>query len=238
MTELHPIFEARDILNRKVDRMNKVISRLAGWGAVVLMAVAMSMSFAQAAKPVSIPLDDTQKQLVQRISDYFNSFQSLKGDFTQVSPRGNSVKGLIFLSKPGKLRFDYSPPSPLLIASDGTWLTIKNKTKEKGDQVPLSSTPLRLIVSSKLNLLSDTAILGVESAGGFTTLTLADKNENVNSGSMILVYDQTKNELQQWIIVDGKGQRTTVQLENLQMNVALDPKLFKVTIAGDKSLRK
>lgn len=215
--------------------MNKVFLKLV---VAVVFAVVFSMSFAQAAKPVSIPLDDAQKQLVQKINDYFNSFKTLKGDFTQVSPRGNQAKGLIFISKPGKLRFDYAPPSPLLIASDGTWLTIKNKQKEKGDQVPISSTPLRLIVSPNLNLFNDTAILGVESSGGFTTLTLADKKENVNAGSMILVFDEAQNLLQQWIIVDGKGQRTTVQLANLELNIALDPKLFKVTINRDKSLRK
>jgi outer membrane lipoprotein-sorting protein len=218
--------------------MNKMFSKLVGWVAVAVMAVAISMSFAQAAKPVSIRLDDSQKQLVQRVNEYFNSFQTLKGTFTQVSPRGNSAKGLIFISKPGKLRFDYAPPSPLLIASDGTWLTIKNKKKEKGDQVPLSSTPLRLIVSPKLNLFNDTAILGAVSEGGFTTLTIADKKENINAGAMVLVFDETQNVLQQWIIVDGKGQRTTVQLENLQLNVALDPKLFKVTINRDSTLRK
>ncbi len=218
--------------------MYKVFSKVAGLVAVAILAVSVLGSFAQAAKPVSIPLDDAQKQLVQRINDYFNSFKSLKGDFTQVSPRGNTARGLIFISKPGKLRFDYAPPSPLLIASDGTWLTIKNKKKEKGDQVPISSTPLRLIVAPKLNLFTETAILAVQSADGFTTLQLADKNENVNAGSMILVYDEKQNVLQQWIIVDGKGQRTTVQLENLELNVALDPKLFKVTITGDKSLRK
>jgi outer membrane lipoprotein-sorting protein len=218
--------------------MNKVFSKLAGAVTVIVMVLAMSMSFAEAAKPVSIKLDDVQKQLVQKVNDYFNSFQTLKGTFTQVSPRGNSAKGLIFISKPGKLRFDYAPPSPLLIASDGTWLTIKNKKKEKGDQVPLSSTPLRLIVSPKLNLFNDTAILGAVSEGGFTTLTIADKKENVNAGAMVLVFDEAQNILQQWIIVDGKGQRTTVQLENLELNVALDPKLFKVTINGDKTLRK
>lgn len=218
--------------------MNKMLSKLVTWLVVSAVALSVTISFAEAAKPVSITLDDTQKQLVQKINDYFNSFQTLKGTFTQLSPRGNAAKGLIFISKPGKLRFDYAPPSPLLIASDGTWLTIKNKKKDKGDQVPIASTPLRLIVSPKLNLFNDTAILNVESAGGFTTLTLADKKENVNSGSMVLVFDEGQNLLQQWIIVDGKGQRTTVQLENLELNVALDPKLFKVTVNGDKSLRK
>ena len=213
--------------------MVKVVAKILTGAMALLVAVSLLMTGAEAAKPVSIQLDDSQKALVQRVSDYFNSFKSLKGDFTQVSPRGNAVRGVMMISKPGKLRFDYAPPSPLLIASDGTWLTIKNKKKEKGDQVPLSSTPLRLIVAPKLNLLTDTAILGVESANGFTTVTLADKKENVNAGAMVLVFDETNNVLQQWIIVDGKGQRTTVQLENIQLNVALDPKLFKVTINRD-----
>jgi outer membrane lipoprotein-sorting protein len=33
--------------------------------------------------------------------------------------------------------------------------------------------------------------------------------------------------LQQWVIVDGKGRRTTVQFANLEKDVKLNRKLFK-----------
>jgi outer membrane lipoprotein-sorting protein len=186
-----------------------------------------------AAKAQAMEVTPEIRDAVDRINAYFNSFQTLKGDFVQTSPKGRSIRGVMHLAKPGKLRFEYEPPSPLLIASDGKWLTIKNKDKEKGDQVPLSSTPLRLIAASKLNLLQEAAVVNFQQDGGFTTVGLADKKGSL-AGQIMLVFDDGRNELQQWIIIDGKGQKTTVQLGNLEKDVKINPKLFQVTINRDK----
>jgi outer membrane lipoprotein-sorting protein len=36
--------------------------------------------------------------------------------------------------------------------------------------------------------------------------------------------------LQQWVVVDGKGRKTTVALANLETGMAIDSKLFAVKI--------
>jgi outer membrane lipoprotein-sorting protein len=146
------------------------------------------------------------------------------------------VKGVLMLSKPGKIRFDYAPPSPLLIVSDGKWLTIKNKVKERGDQVPLRSTPLRLIVAPKIDLLAETVVLSVEEADGLTSIALADKKDQLG-GYIVLIYDESQSTLQQWVIVDGKGRRTTVQFANLEKDVELNQKLFLETIKRKDQVR-
>jgi outer membrane lipoprotein-sorting protein len=208
---------------------------------VAKMVVTLILGLAVAAQPVVVPMALAAKKVqgiaitpeiedaAARINAYFNSFQTMKGEFVQTSPRGRATRGVMHLAKPGKLRFEYEPPNPLLIAADGKWLTIKNKVKEKGDQVPLSSTPLRLIVAQKLNLLQEATVVNFEQAEGFTTLALADKKGSI-AGQIILVFDDNANELRQWIIVDGKGQKTTVELANLEKNVKINPKLFQVTI--------
>lgn len=177
-------------------------------------------------KDAAIALNSEQMGAVQQLNDYINSFKTMRGDFTQISPKGQSIRGVLMLEKPGMIRFDYAPPSPLLIVSDGRWLTIKNKDKEKGDQVPLRSTPLRLIVADKIDLLAETEVLGVEQADGVISVALADKKDR-SSGHIVLTYDSKLNVLQQWVIVDGKGRRTTVQFANLEMDVKLNRKLFK-----------
>jgi outer membrane lipoprotein-sorting protein len=171
------------------------------------------MPDAFAAKVKALEITPDIQDAAARINGYFNSFQTLKGEFVQTGAKGRSTRGVMHLSKPGKLRFEYEPPNPLLIASDGKWLTIKNKAKEKGDQVPLSSTPLRLIVASKLNLLAEASVVQFEQINGMTTMGLVDKKGTI-AGQMYLVFDDNRNELLQWIIVDGKGQRTTVELSN------------------------
>ena len=179
------------------------------------------------AKPIE--LSPEQVESINKISAYMNSFETLQGEFTQISPKGNISKGVMFISKPGKLRFEYSPPNPFLLVSDGKWVTLKNRAKEKGDQFPLSATPLRLVVSEKIDLLQEASILAVEQADGITSVLLEDRKQTLG-GQLVLIFDENLNQLQQWIIVDGKGRRTTVSLANLEVGVEIDPKLFVVKI--------
>ncbi len=197
-----------------------------------LIAVALLASFfvlnpvhARTTKIPTISLTAEQQQSVRNINAYINSFQTLKSDFTQISPRGQASEGVLLISKPGKLRFEYAPPNPLLIVSDGKWLTIKNKIKERGDQLPLSATPLRLVVSPKIDLLAETDVIGFESTDGIISVSLMDRKDHLG-GYIILIFDETRNQLQQWVIVDGKGRRTTVQLANIETGGTFDPKLF------------
>ena len=196
----------------------------------VVLAAAASLS-ALAAEPIK--LSPEQTTAVDAISDYLNSFKTLQGEFTQISPKGNMSQGIFYIAKPGKMRFEYAPPNPFLIVSDGTWLTIKNVKKEKGDQFPLSQTPLRLVLGDKVNIAGDTNIIDFQDQDGMTTVTVEDKKNTLGSGQLTLVYDQARKVLQQWIVTDGKGRKTTVSLENLQPGIKPDPALFVVKIKRD-----
>jgi outer membrane lipoprotein-sorting protein len=128
------------------------------------------------------------------------------------------------------MRFEYAPPNPFLIVADGTWLKVKNVKKEKGDQFPLSQTPLRLVLSNTVDILKDTKILDYQDQDGILSVTIEDKKNTLANGQLTLVFDTTRNALQQWVVIDGKGRRTTVSLENVVAGVEPDPKLFVVKI--------
>ena len=195
--------------------------------AVCLGLIGVMAVPAMAAKAISVSPE--QEKSIDAISAYINSFKTMQGEFTQVSPKGNLSRGVFYIAKPGKMRFEYAPPNPFLIVADGTWLTIKNRAKEKGDQFPLSQTPLRLVLGEKVDLARDTNILGFEEQNGLTSVTLEDKDGSLG-GSLTLVFDQTRQALQQWVVIDSKGRRTTVSLENVVAGVTTDPKLFVVKI--------
>ena len=110
----------------------------------------LGASVAFAAKAAN--LSNEQAAAVRKISTYFNSINTLQGEFTQISPKGNVSSGVFHISKPGKLRFEYAPPNPFLIISDGTWLVVQNKSKKRADQYPLSKTPLRLMLAKRVDL--------------------------------------------------------------------------------------
>ena len=189
-----------------------------------------ALAFLPSAPAVALSLSPEQEQAINGISDYLNSFTTMQGEFTQISPKGNLSRGVFYISKPGKMRFEYAPPNPFLIVSDGKWLTVKNVKKEKGDQFPLSQTPLRLVLSNKVDILKDTKILDFQEQDGILSVTLEDKKNTLGSGQLTLVFDQTRQALQQWVVIDGKGRRTTVTLENAVAGVDADPQLFVVKI--------
>ena len=180
------------------------------------------------AKKAPLSLNAEQQQAVRQLNDYINSFQSLRCAFSQVSPKGTLTTGTLYISKPGKLRFDYAN-NPLLIVSDGRWLTIKDRQRERGDQFPLSATPLRLVVSPQVDLLAETDVIAFDNQDGLTTVSLQDRKDNMG-GYITLIFDQKLKRLTQWTVVDGKDRRTTVQLSNVEFGGKFDPKLF---VAGD-----
>ena len=183
---------------------------------------------AMAAKPITVSPE--QAASIDAISKYINSFKTLQGEFSQISPKGNLSRGVFYIQKPGMMRFEYAPPNPFLIVADGKWLTIKNVKKEKGDQFPLSQTPLRLVLGNKVDILKETNIIAFDEQDGIASVTLEDKKSSLGNGQLILVYDTARNALQQWVVIDGKGRRTTVTLENVVEGIKPDPKLFVVKI--------
>ncbi len=205
---------------------------------ILIGAASLCFAASPAFAAKSLTLTDEQKASVQLVSDYINGFQHLRGEFTQISPKGNLSRGVFHISKPGLMRFEYAPPNPFLIVSDGRWLTIKNRAKEKGDQFPLSQTPLRLVLNDKVDLMRDTDIIDFQKTGDLITLTVEDKKDSLGGGQLILVFDSARKALQQWVVVDGKNRRTTVTLENIVAGETPDPELFVVKINRKENISK
>jgi outer membrane lipoprotein-sorting protein len=211
------------------------ISQLSRRALLGLGLLVFAVMPAMAAKPIEITPE--QATSINAISDFINSFKTMQGEFTQISPKGNLSRGVFYIAKPGKMRFEYAPPNPFLIVADGKWLTIKNTKKEKGDQFPLSQTPLRLVLGEEVDILKDTNIIDFQEQDGLTSVTLEDKESSLGNGQLTLVFDQTRKMLQQWVVIDGKGRRTTVTLENMEAGIKTDPKLFMVKINRPEKLR-
>lgn len=170
-----------------------------------------------------------QLEAVREITSYFNSINSMKGAFTQIGPRGRVSNGIFYIVKPGRMRFEYAAPNPFLVVSDGSWVYVKNRTKNRVDHYPLTATPLRLILDKKVDFFKETKIETIDQTSELTTVTLKDTS-SFASGSLVLVFDKASQALQQWIVVDERGRRTTVSISDIKKGVKPDPKLFKVKL--------
>ena len=55
--------------------------------------------------------DANQKAQAAKVSLYLSSLSTLVGNFVQVGPDGTKTKGDFYIQKPGKVRFEYDPPT-------------------------------------------------------------------------------------------------------------------------------
>jgi len=210
---------------RVATRLRHAISRACVPLAVAAVFAVALIPGADAAKEAK--LSANEKATIQKIATYLNNIQFLNGEFVQRSPSGNISQGVFYMSKPGRLRFEYAEPNPFLVVSDGTYVIVKDRRLKRADHYPLSATPLRLVLSENIDLLEEAKIIHFYEDPEVISLTLEDKDQWV-SGQLTLVFDNKEFQLQQWVIIDGQGNRTTVHLTNLETETEPDPELFKV----------
>lgn len=177
--------------------------------------------------PVS-KLTPPQRQALQRVNAYFNSIQSLTADFTQVGPDGSRTTGKVFLQKPGKIRFQYNPPSPLEIVADGTSVAVRNRKLNTQDLWPLGQTPLRFLLDSNIDLLQDANVIGVFQDADLVSVVLEEKRAIGGKSQLQLMFGGGDYALQSWTVTDAQGQETSVALANLDPNAKPDPRYFRI----------
>ncbi len=97
-----------------------------------------------------------QRAQVDKVSAYLSSIPQLVGNFVQVGPDGSRVRGEFYMQKPGKIRFEYEPPSRIEIIADGQSVVVRDRKLATQDLYPLSQTPLRFLLSDRIDLLRET----------------------------------------------------------------------------------
>src|SRR5882757_8460966 len=95
--------------------------------ALALLLALTAPVLTAAAAPRPAPMTDADRTELDAISAYLNSMTTLTGGFYQIEPSGNVSEGTFYISKPGKMRFEYKPPAPTLLVSDGSTVAVANR---------------------------------------------------------------------------------------------------------------
>lgn len=180
--------------------------------------------------PLSIfaTFDDKQKAQAAKISTYLSSLQTLIGNFVQVGPDGSKTKGQFFIQKPGKVRFEYESPNPIAIVADGSMVAIRDRNLSTQDLYPLSQTPLRYLLSDRIDLMKDTNVVSVTADDLFVSVTIEERQLLTGTSRLMLMVGAKDGQLKQWTVTDPQGYDTTVAVYNLDTSRKIDPGMFKI----------
>jgi outer membrane lipoprotein-sorting protein len=206
-----------------------------------LVARAQAAPAPQSPNPVSNPfaavlgksgaasaLSPEQRAIVVRVNGYLSSVAVLSGKFVQVGPDGGRTQGDFFISKPGKVRFEYDEPSPIELIADGTSVVVRDRRLATQDVYPLSQTPLRFLLSDRVDLTKDTQLVAVHADDVFITVVVEEKNGIVGTSRLMIMFSATDMQLKQWTVTDPQGYDTTVAVYNLDSSRRPDPSMFKI----------
>lgn len=179
---------------------------------------------APAPAPAAAPLTAAERsKLLKEAAKALAAVKTARGKFEQYSPDGSYSTGQFAMSRPGKVRFDYDDPVPLVLVSDGTTVALQDSDLETTDRVPLASTPLSLLLSSTLDFEKEAEVVDVRRMGDQTNITVRDKTGEMDGTLTVVLAD---NALTGWRTVDANGGRTSVLLSGVETGAKLNPRLF------------
>lgn len=175
----------------------------------------------------SASLNDTQITALRQVNSKFNEVVTLQGDFIQTGPQGERAEGRFFIHKPGKIRFEYAPPSQLLVVSNGVWVGVTDKSDNYTDRYPLRTTPLHLLLTKNIDLMQDSRVEEIYVENGLITLVLEDLSADA-IGKLTMLFDAQSLDLYQWIVEDAQGLETIVTLTNVELNQPVSGRQFVI----------
>jgi outer membrane lipoprotein-sorting protein len=179
-------------------------------------------------KGATTAFDANQRALLDKVSNYLSGVQTLVGNFVQIGPDGKRVEGELYLQKPGKVRFEYKPPSPIDIVADGASVVVNDRSLETHDFYPLSQTPLRYLLADRIDLLRDTDVISVSADDTFVSVVIEETKIAVGTSRLLIMFDAKTMQLKQWTVTDPQGLDTTVAVYNLDSTKKPDPNLFVI----------
>ena len=171
--------------------------------------------------------------ILTRASDALAAAKTAKGKFMQSNADGSVVTGTFALNRPGRMRFDYDDPTPVLIVSNGTTGAMADTELETVDRVPIGATPLGLILSTELDVDTDVDVLAILQNGDRIGIRVQDAAGELE-GTLTMVFSSEDYALQGWLAVDGNEQTTVVDLLDVETNVRVDPRQFRLDEMEDE----
>lgn len=184
-------------------------------------------------------------QALTHIEYFLDHLTSLQARFIQHNPNGKQAKGVMYLSRPGRIRFDYDDETPYLIVSDGNNLNFIDYEIGQISKWPVADTPLRIFLEDSkartlLSRLNAEIRINPQGLANHIGLRVHDP-EKPENGIIMLFFKQRDDQsqplqLSSWIVEDAQGRVTLVELEDVRENIELASDLW--TFEDPRGLNK
>ncbi len=157
---------------------------------------------------------------------YLNRITTMRARFVQIASNGSYAEGEVTVRRPGRMRFEYDPPHPVLLIADGINLLYYDKELKQATFIPLWETPLWFLLRKKVELSGDVRVTDVARDDGAVRMTVQE-GDNSENGAVTLVFSDRPFVLRKWEVTDAQGISTTVSLLNPAFDVKVKDEVFE-----------
>ncbi|WP_420548518.1 LolA family protein [Curvivirga sp.] len=182
-------------------------------------------NFANAALTTPDLNDPEVIRSLEMAEEFFSLLTTMEARFIQANPDGSYLEGDMYMHRPGRMRFEYDDPVPILLVADGTFFIHVDKQLKQVMHIPLGSTPANFMLSEDLSIKDGLNLIGYERVNGILRMQF-EQTDEPELGSMILTFTDDPMMLKQWTIIDAQQNRTTVTIIAPRFGDELDPDLF------------
>lgn len=170
--------------------------------------------------------DDMRAANLNRVEARLSSLTTIAADFTQTSSDGSTGSGKFYLKRPGKMRWQYNPPTPLLLVSNGKTVTYYDAGLQQVSYIDIDDTLAGFLTKKVIQLDNEsTQLTDYAAENGVIRVTLVQRKKP-SDGSLTLEFDSKTMEIKNMNSIDATGNATRVTFSNAQYGTALDDELF------------
>jgi outer membrane lipoprotein carrier protein len=213
-------------------------------GAAAAEAAAADVGAVDAAPADVAPAVDggspTAAEVVARVQAVYDGTTTFQANFRQVfrhrlnPDRSKEASGVVYLQKPGKMRWEYHEPERKLIVSDGTTLWAYEPEEAQVFEQSLADTDLPtavtfLLGSGSLSAEFDSRLLddGSEAGANRWVLELRPRQPSSQYSRLVLVVGRADYQVVRTVVVDHSGNTNSIEFAGVILNGPIDASQFR-----------
>ena len=171
-------------------------------------------------------LTDQERNEVERLRVYLNGVVTMQTRFVQTDGNGGLARGTFWLHRPGRLRFEYDPPVPILVIARSDFLVHYDKELREANYLSQKDTPAWFLLADKVTWDDDFTVTDVKRIGPIIEVS-ATRRSAPDQGAVTLVFDYAPIKLLGWRLVDASGRSIQVRLQDQKLGIPIDSEVFQ-----------
>ncbi|MCA1749494.1 MAG: outer membrane lipoprotein carrier protein LolA [Parasphingopyxis sp.] len=170
-----------------------------------------------------------QADALSQVERHLDAVGTMRANFVETNRAGRSVRGVMYLKRPGKIRFEYEEGVNMLVVSDGRALTFVDYDVNQVQRWPIGDSPLSILLNPNRNLSRYASV--VSNSSGELRIRARDP-DHPEYGTITIDFRRSSGApgglmLTGWTVLDSQNNLTRIALSGQRFGVSIAESTFR-----------